>query len=191
MSDEQDEQEWSMSDEDWAKKPRVFVAPVIAYQHEKDSDTGALPHAGVLVNRKRFTPNPIRRWEGKIGLFGGAVAPGELRRVAIQRELGEELPGVGPRIALDGKPERLGAHAAWVFGGSYPRDAMGKWDSFTESDFREIAGVCQEGAADVLFAPEIEAMSPEAFTYPELRVYLLDLLADAQDEIALGWGAEV
>lgn len=183
-----DEQEWELSDEDWAKKPRVFAALVVAYRHDKD--LGTVPRAGVLINRKRFTPNPLRRWEGKIGLFGGAVAPGELRRAAIQRELGEELPVVGPRITLDRKPERLGEHAAWVFSGNYPLDAASKWALFSEDDFRAIAGTCLEGVADVLFAPEIEALSPEAFTYPELRAYLLGLLADAQAEIDLDWSAE-
>lgn len=186
MSDE----EWNLSDEDWAKKPRVFVAPVIAYQHDADRDTDALPRAGVLVNRKRFMPNKLRRWEGQIGLFGGAVEQGERLGAAAQREMREELPGVGPWDFLGDRPKRLGQHAAWVFGGAYPRDSEDKWADFTEADFRRIAGVCQEGSADVLFAPEIEALSPEAFTYPELRAYLLDLLADAQDEIAVGWGAE-
>lgn len=194
MSDGQDEQEWNLSDEDWAKKPRVFAAPVLAYRHDADArdgeGAGTVPRAGVLVNRKRFMPRKLMRWEGQIGLFGGAVARGESMHRAIDRELGEELPDVRQFIGLPQAAARLGSHAAWVFGGTYLRRGAGEWGRFTEDDFRLIAGACREGAADVLFAPEIEALSPEAFTYPELRAYLLGLLAGAQAEIDAQWSAE-
>jgi len=185
-----DEQEWNLSDEDWAKNPRVFAAIVVAYTHKKDAERGALPRAGVLVNKKRFVPNKLLRWEGRIGLFGGAVAEGEALRFAVKREMGEGLPGVDQLIDIDALPERLGSHAAWIFSGSYPRPTKAPLGYFTEDDFREIAGVCREGVADVLFAAEIEALGPEAFAYPELRDYLLGLLVDTQEEIEAMWGAK-
>ena len=103
-----------------------------------------LSNQRIGVNLKDATmPTKLRQWEGTICFFGGAIEDGEDERMAMKRELEEEIPGfcTEEEIASMHLIFRIGE---LTFFGIHTSLSGGKTDRST-SRIGQLARACQEG----------------------------------------------
>lgn len=134
----------------------------------------------VALNLKDSTlPAKLVQYEGKIGLFGGAVEDGEDALAAIHRELLEEIPGflvnyVAFKLPLD-TPEAIFYRVCTDLSGTrYTRatDRVGL-----------LARVCLEGDAVVRSYSWVREQPVEQFVDPMVRTALFRAIKPLGGEV--------
>jgi len=129
---------------------RHFALPIYAFTHPKYNETQKF----ALVNRKRLMPNKLAKFEGMVGLFGGAAEPGEDAETALRRELLEELGMLLPAHIVT---EQYEGFTVSTF---YLEEAL------DQELLKELSGRCNEGVVDIL---NDATLPHERYVFPALE----------------------
>lgn len=150
---------------------RAVPIPMRVYALLYDAGTSR-----VALNLKDCAlPPRLAEYEGKIGLFGGAVEPGESYTQAVRREMAEEVPGFEYDLGEDPPvaeipnepfPGRVFLVRTSLAGTRNNRGRIGV-----------LARVCREGDGIVRSVAWALRQPPEDWIHPGLPVALKELIA--------------
>ena len=146
---------------------RAFALIVADFKHEKYGDK----YPVVLLNRKILMPSKYMEWQGKIGLFGGKVEPGETPWECAQRELMEELSLPLP------DPEPGPTSTRHIFNSVIFCVHIG---GFNQRDMTHWAGQCTEGLLDVFDISRMKNTPSSEFVAPSIHQLVLNFLVAQQ-----------
>lgn len=138
----------------------------------------------VGVNLKDSTlPSKLAAYEGLIGLFGGAIEPGETSKDALVREIREEIPGFLPELEsgnFDNVTD-LGVRYDELMKDHYHlyavlTDLSGHRKTRATDRIGQLSRVFLEGDAVVRTSNYIRSCPPNMFVSPTIKQCILDAL---------------
>jgi ADP-ribose pyrophosphatase YjhB (NUDIX family) len=159
---------------------RAFVLILADFKHEKYGDE----YPVALLNRKMLMPSKYKAWQGKLGLFGGKVEPGETPVRCAHRELREELglsfceqEGFVSRADIVFRQNSIQLGGYRIFKAHLNQYSLVGGESehgwhcrapFNQKGMTHLAGKCTEGLLDVFSLDRLKRTSPDEFLSPEL-----------------------
>ncbi|OGH84990.1 MAG: hypothetical protein A2493_01400 [Candidatus Magasanikbacteria bacterium RIFOXYC12_FULL_33_11] len=134
----------------------------------------------VALNIKDATlPENLTMYEGMVGLFGGKKEEGETLRMALERELREEIPNFVRQEDLETLQVCLEAEGVVIF--SLQTDLSGDRHNRANSRIGQLAATCKEGDGVVCSFDWVAREPTGSFLEPVIHEAIKNAIASREE----------